>query len=60
MNLHKQLAALLVILALAECTQMATEQEPTPYARYSRDSGQTCAAVLTEAEAVVRDSGQGQ
>jgi hypothetical protein len=39
MNLHKQLAAPFVILALAECTQMATGQEPTPYAPYSRDSG---------------------
>ena len=39
MNLHRWLAALLVLLALAGCAQMATEEELTPIPSYPYDNG---------------------
>jgi hypothetical protein len=39
MNLHRRLAALLVILALGGCAQGATGQGQAPDAPYSHDSG---------------------
>jgi len=39
MNLHRWLSALFVILALAGCVQMATEQEQAPVPSYPHDNG---------------------
>jgi hypothetical protein len=39
MNLHRRLAALLVILALGGCAPVATGQGRAPDAPYSHDSG---------------------
>ena len=39
MNLHKCLAALLVLLALSGCAQVATEREQAPVPSYPHDNG---------------------